>query len=222
MERRFCPHCGAPVNPGDVVCSNCGAPLNSNEDTVLNGQPTGGQYYSQNRQNGYGNYSNYGQQPSNGGGNKLIIILLAVLIFILVVGGIVGFIIYSSNKKAEEKAKTEEVLQEQKDSIAALSKKNDSLKVENAKKPKTVTKVVVSKPRGVPASQATEVVITGQGVRMRVGPGKQYDYPVTYSGHAYTVAKGTSLPFLGEYGNWNKVLFEGGEYWVSKDFSYLR
>lgn len=220
MEKRFCPNCGARIKPSDTVCSNCGAPLDTSDESVVTGQPSNG-YYNNSQYGNYNQNPNYGSN-SNGGNNRLIVILLVVLILVLVVGGIIAYVIYSNNKEAEEKARTEQVLQQQKDSIAALAKKNDSLKVENAKKPQTVTKVVVAKPRGVPANQATEVVITGQGVRMRLGPGKQYDYPVTYTGHAYTVPKGTSLPFLGEYGNWNKVMFEGGEYWVSKDFSYLR
>ena len=81
---------------------------------------------------------------------------------------------------------------------------------------------VKEKPTSVSPSEATRVVINGVGVRMRIGPGKEYGFLQYYNGKAYTVSKGTSLPFLGAYGNWYKVLFDDGEYYVSADFAYLR
>lgn len=154
-----------------------------------------------------------------------MVILLAVLLCLLVVGGVVAFVIYSNNKRAAEQERTEAELKEKEESIEELSRTNDSLKAANARKPKTVTKVIVEHhqtPQSATSNRPTRVVINGTGVRMRLGPGTEYDYPVTSSGRAYTVPKGTSLPYLGESGNWNKVMFEGSAYWVSKDFSYLQ
>lgn len=148
--------------------------------------------------------------------------MLSILIAVVLIGVVVFFVVSNNEKKEAEKQRQEQVAQQKDKEIAQLKNTADSLKAENLKKPSTQTKVVVVKQRGVPASQATQCVITGTGVRMRLGPGKQYNYPVNRSGHAYTVPKGTALPFLGESGNWNNVLFEGGSYWVSKDFSYLR
>lgn len=60
------------------------------------------------------------------------------------------------------------------------------------------------------------VVINGTGVRLRLGPGKQYDY---YSG---ALAKGSYWPYVGTYGNWYAINYHGSVYYVSRDYSYIR
>ncbi len=216
MANNFCPNCGGRILPGQTHCPNCGASLQQTPPSNGIPQPPGG--------NGYPPYTPYNLKPQNNGrgNNNLVIILLSVLIAVVLIGVVVFFVVSNNEKKEAEKQRQEQVAAQKDKEIAQLKNTTDSLKAESQKKPATQTKVVVVKQRGVPASQATQCVITGTGVRMRLGPGKQYNYPVNRSGHAYTVPKGTALPFLGESGNWNNVLFEGGSYWVSKDFSYLR
>ena len=146
------------------------------------------------------------------------LIVLVVLLFV-VIG--VGAVLYVSNKSSEESARQTVQMERLKASQDSLKATNKALQEEVKKKPKVVVKTQVREV-GVSPSEATEVVINGKGVRMRVGPGKQYGFPTTYDGHAYTVSKGTALPFMGKKGNWYGVWFEGDVYYVSADFAYLR
>lgn len=160
----------------------------------------------------------------NSQGTKLLNVLLTVLIVLVVllfVGIGVGAVLYVSNKSSEESARQTVQMERLKASQDSLKATNKALQEEVKKKPKVVVKTQVREV-GVSPSEATEVVINGKGVRMRVGPGKQYGFPTTYDGHAYTVSKGTALPFMGKKGNWYGVWFEGDVYYVSADFAYLR
>ena len=160
----------------------------------------------------------------NSQGTKLLNVLLTVLIVLVVLLFVVigvGAVLYVSNKSSEESARQTVQMERLKASQDSLKATNKALQEEVKKKPKVVVKTQVREV-GVSPSEATEVVINGKGVRMRVGPGKQYGFPTTYDGHAYTVSKGTALPFMGKKGNWYGVWFEGDVYYVSADFAYLR
>lgn len=159
-------------------------------------------------------------QNSQGIINVLLTVLI-VLVVLLFVGIGVGAVLYVSNKSSEESARKTVQMERLKASQDSLKATNKALQEEVKKKPKVVVKTQVREV-GVSPSEATEVVINGKGVRMRVGPGKQYGFPTTYDGHAYTVSKGTALPFMGKKGNWYGVWFEGDVYYVSADFAYLR
>lgn len=159
-------------------------------------------------------------QDSQGTNNVLLTVLI-VLVVLLFVGIGVGAVLYVSNKSSEESARQTVQMERLKASQDSLKATNKALQEEVKKKPKVVVKTQVREV-GVSPSEATEVVINGKGVRMRVGPGKQYGFPTTYDGHAYTVSKGTALPFMGKKGNWYGVWFEGDVYYVSADFAYLR
>lgn len=155
------------------------------------------------------------------GTNNVLLTVLIVLVVLLFVGIGVGAVLYVSNKSSEESARQMVQMERLKASQDSLKATNKALQEEVKKKPKVVVKTQVREV-GVSPSEATEVVINGKGVRMRVGPGKQYGFPTTYDGHAYTVSKGTALPFMGKKGNWYGVWFEGDVYYVSADFAYLR
>lgn len=155
------------------------------------------------------------------GTNNVLLTVLIVLVVLLFVGIGVGAVLYVSNKSSEESARQTVQMERLKASQDFLKATNKALQEEVKKKPKVVVKTQVREV-GVSPSEATEVVINGKGVRMRVGPGKQYGFPTTYDGHAYTVSKGTALPFMGKKGNWYGVWFEGDVYYVSADFAYLR
>lgn len=158
-------------------------------------------------------------QNSQGTNNVLLTVLIVLVVLLFVVIG-VGAVLYVSNKSSEESARQTVQMERLKASQDSLKATNKALQ-EEVKKPKVVVKTQVREV-GVSPSEATEVVINGKGVRMRVGPGKQYGFPTTYDGHAYTVSKGTALPFMGKKGNWYGVWFEGDVYYVSADFAYLR
>ena len=155
------------------------------------------------------------------GTNNVLLTVLIVLVVLLFVGIGVGAVLYVSNKSSEESARQTVQMERLKASQDSLKATNKALQEEVKKKPKVVVKTQVREV-GVSPSEATEEVINGKGVRMRVGPGKQYGFPTTYDGHAYTVSKGTALPFMGKKGNWYGVWFEGDVYYVSADFAYLR
>ena len=155
------------------------------------------------------------------GTNNVLLTVLIVLVVLLFVGIGVGAVLYVSTKSSEESARQTVQMERLKASQDSLKATNKALQEEVKKKPKVVVKTQVREV-GVSPSEATEVVINGKGVRMRVGPGKQYGFPTTYDGHAYTVSKGTALPFMGKKGNWYGVWFEGDVYYVSADFAYLR
>ena len=159
-------------------------------------------------------------QNSQGTNNVLLTVLIVLVVLLFVVIG-VGAVLYVSNKSSEESALQTVQMERLKASQDSLKATNKALQEEVRKKPKVVVKTQVREV-GVSPSEATEVVINGKGVRMRVGPGKQYGFPTTYDGHAYTVSKGTALPFMGKKGNWYGVWFEGDVYYVSADFAYLR
>lgn len=159
-------------------------------------------------------------QNSQGTNNVLLTVLIVLVVLLFVVIG-VGAVLYVSNKSSEESARQKVQMERLKASQDSLKATNKALQEEVRKKPKVVVKTQVREV-GVSPSEATEVVINGKGVRMRVGPGKQYGFPTTYDGHAYTVSKGTALPFMGKKGNWYGVWFEGDVYYVSADFAYLR
>lgn len=159
-------------------------------------------------------------QNSQGTNNVLLTVLIVLVVLLFVVIG-VGAVLYVSNKSSEESALQTVQIERLKASQDSLKATNKALQEEVRKKPKVVVKTQVREV-GVSPSEATEVVINGKGVRMRVGPGKQYGFPTTYDGHAYTVSKGTALPFMGKKGNWYGVWFEGDVYYVSADFAYLR
>lgn len=127
----------------------------------------------------------------------------------------------SQDEQMDKQLQTIKQLKASQDSMRQSYEKLSHQLEQKSKQP-AIVQVVKQAPTSVSPSEATRVVINGVGVRMRLGPGKEYGYLQYYNGKAYTVAKGASLPFLGVYGNWYKVIFEGGEYFVSADFAYLR
>lgn len=220
MANIYCQNCGAPNPMGSAFCTNCGQAI---------GQPAGVpvQPYQQPQPAGY-QPAGY-QEPYEESNNTdktltyVLIGVIAVLVLAIAGLGIWWFNKQSKEKQAAEVARQEQLakMKEQQDSLAAATKAAEEKAAEAERKVAEATRHP-SRPVSVPASQATRVVINGHGVRMRTGPGLQYPFPQTYDGHAYTVSKGTSLPFLGDYGGWYAVAFEGGKYYVSAQYSYLR
>ena len=71
-------------------------------------------------------------------------------------------------------------------------------------------------------AQSKVVVISGTGVRLRLGPGTDYDYLTNDKGQQVSPAKGAKLEYQGEYGDWYRVEFNDNSYYVSKDFAYIQ
>ncbi len=202
----YCPQCGALLAKDAASCPNCGRVLTPRN--AFSEPPS----------------------PPRNDNSKTVFAIVGGVVAVAVIAALgfvgYGFITSKDNEKeiellelqaqqAEERAaKAKEEATQAK--IDAMSQEIKHLQDKN----KTVS-AGKGQVRTVPASEATRCVINGTGVRMRLGPGKQYNYPVDRNGFAYTVRKGTSLPFLGRYGNWYKVRFEGGDYYVSADYAYL-
>lgn len=168
----------------------------------------------------------YDEPKSN---STLKIIIGVIIAIVLLGGGGVGYYFYDAHQKEVKRLKA---LAEEEDSEKDDESDESSDSEANAD---TTTAAdafdeapAVSDPE--PDSDIDEgmqgeyVVINGSGVRMRLGPGTEYDFPVNASGHAYTVPKGTALPYLGtsDDGEWYAVEFEGGRYYVSARFAYLQ
>lgn len=58
------------------------------------------------------------------------------------------------------------------------------------------------------------VVVTGDGVRLRTGPGLNYEVKVK-------VNKGTRLPFVSAHDKWIRVKYEGKELYISSDYANI-
>lgn len=70
----------------------------------------------------------------------------------------------------------------------------------------------------VNSSIPNNVIITGNGVLLRVGPGKDYA-PLSYYGQHAHVNKGDVLRCVGVSGDWWRVIYNGGYYYVSRRYA---
>ena len=85
---------------------------------------------------------------------------------------------------------------------------NETAAQQSAKTDKPAT----AKPAG------REIIVNGEGVRMRFGPSLKAGYLKTPQGGTLSVNKGTHLPCVGEEGDWYKVVYQGKQYYMSKQF----
>lgn len=76
--------------------------------------------------------------------------------------------------------------------------------------------------RGTSAAAApvrqTMIQVTGNGVRMRKGPGLNYDYLKWKDGSTRCPKKGEKLVYVDETEDWYKVKFANGEYYIFKQY----
>ncbi len=67
----------------------------------------------------------------------------------------------------------------------------------------------------------TTVTVTGNSVRLRVGPGLDYDFLKWSNGTARCPKKGEKLNYLGESGDWYKVSYAGQTLYIFKQYAKL-
>ncbi len=67
----------------------------------------------------------------------------------------------------------------------------------------------------------SRVQITGVGVRLRMGPGLNYNYLKWKDGTARGPKKGDILECVGESGDWYKVRYGNGTYYVFKQYAKI-
>ena len=65
------------------------------------------------------------------------------------------------------------------------------------------------------------VTVTGNSVRLRVGPGLDYDFLKWSNGTARCPKKGEKLTYLGEEGDWYKVSYAGQTLYIFKQYARL-
>ena len=66
-----------------------------------------------------------------------------------------------------------------------------------------------------------QVVVNGEGVRLRFGPSLKAGYLKDEKGATKSVKKGTKLECVGENGDWYEVVYMNKRYYMSKQFTYL-
>lgn len=67
--------------------------------------------------------------------------------------------------------------------------------------------------------KASMVQVTGVGVRLRVGPGLNYDYLKWKDGSTRSPKKGERLVCVGETSDWYKVKYANGVYYIFKQYA---
>ena len=74
------------------------------------------------------------------------------------------------------------------------------------------------------SAQKTKCIVHAKNLRLRVGPGTEYDYLIwTATGKTVHVNHGDVLPYLGITRNgFYKVSFQGVECWISSDYCTLK
>ena len=78
---------------------------------------------------------------------------------------------------------------------------------------------VASQPSVQPAQGVKTVVVKGNDVRLRLGPGTSFGFLANADGHAFLLRNGESLPCAGEIADWYKVKYQGKTYYVSKRYA---
>lgn len=139
-----------------------------------------------------------------------------ILVFLCVIGYI-GYSIYRKNELRKEQ---ESIKQEQIDSIKAEAEAEKKRICEEAE-----AKVKKERQRAIDDSyyysNEKYVVITGKNLRLRYGPTTDADTYKWEDGTNKHPKVGEKLEYLGETDEWYKVLYDGLELWVSKQFSHI-
>ncbi len=71
------------------------------------------------------------------------------------------------------------------------------------------------------AEKKQQVVVNGEGVRLRFGPSLKAGYLKDEKGATKSVKKGTKLDCVGESGDWYQVVYMNKRYYMSKQYTYL-
>ena len=69
------------------------------------------------------------------------------------------------------------------------------------------------------ATSGKSVIVTGTGVRLRLGPSLQAEILSDFYGKSIHPKKGEYLEYIGEVDGWYHVRYNGDDVWISKDFS---
>lgn len=193
-----CQHCGRNIPYDANLCPYCGRSIKSfQQKEVLETEDEQKDQVEVNE--GQGDI--LPRPPKSGNDRKMLFFIIAVLALLLIIGGIYH---YSSMPSSD-------------DGDAKSSAADTSAIVD------TTADVAVDGKKGVgynPKRQQ-QVVVNGEGVRMRFGPSLKAGYLKDEHGATRSVKKGTRLECVGQEGDWYQVVYMGKRYYMSKQFTYL-
>ena len=189
-----CQHCGRQIPYDANLCPYCGRSIKKFHQKPAIGdmeQPTEDQHEDKPDAILPG-------APRQKNDRKFLFFIIAVLALLLIAGAIYHYSSagYDDEDLADEPADT------------AVAK--DIPDAETAKAPATYNP---KKPQ--------QVVVNGEGVRLRFGPSLKAGYLKDEKGATKSVKKGTKLECVGENGDWYEVVYMNKRYYMSKQFTYL-
>lgn len=139
--------------------------------------------------------------PHPQGDRRLLFFIIAVLVLLLIVGSIYHYTSLKSDDEEEVADTTQVKVPDEVDEKESGS--------ESGKK-------VAFNPK-----KSQQVVVNGEGVRLRFGPSLKANYLKDEKGATKSVKKGTRLECIGEEGDWYQVVYQGKKYYMSKLYTYL-
>lgn len=133
-------------------------------------------------------------QPEKKKSNKQTIIIIAIVAAVILLGGIGAFIALNGNSSEQPSSVTEEY-----DYV------------------ETPVEVEIAEP----VVTQKFVVVNGTNVRLRYAPSFDSDWLKWYDGTIRCADKGDELPYVSETNEWYGVIYQNGNYYIHKDFSYV-
>lgn len=190
-----CKYCGRHIPYDANVCPYCGRSIRDTKDNVPAPEQPAEQPAPVQKQ--YVDPAPAKSEKSNKGLYVIIVILLLLLLCF------VGYFLLNQPKGGQT---TEPETADS--TLVEAPADNETAAQQSAKSDKPAT----AKPAG------REIIVNGEGVRMRFGPSLKAGYLKTPQGGTLSVNKGTHLPCVGEEGDWYKVVYQGKQYYMSKQF----
>lgn len=200
-----CQHCGRQIPYDANLCPYCGRsikkfhqkPANAEDEQTIEDQHDDNQEVILPR------------QPREHNDRRLLFFIIAVLALLLIAGAI-----YHYSSRSED------------DDLDALptdtTVAKDILETEEAKDAKdNMNNKDKKTPVAYNAKKKQQVVVNGDGVRLRFGPSLQAGYLKDEKGATKSVKKGTRLDCVGENGDWYQVVYMNKRYYMSKQYTYL-
>lgn len=136
--------------------------------------------------------------PREQNDRRLLFFIIALLALLLIAGAIYH---YSSVGDADDQMD---------ESPADTTMAKDIPETENA-----------NSPVAYDARKKQQVVVNGEGVRLRFGPSLKAGFLKDEKGATKSVKKGTRLDCVGESGEWYQVVYMNKRYYMSKQYTYL-
>ena len=200
-----CQHCGRQIPYDANLCPYCGRsikkfhqkPANAEDEQTIEDQHDDNQEVILPR------------QPREHNDRRLLFFIIAVLALLLIAGAIYHYSSRSEDDDLDALPTDTTVAKDIPENEEAKDAK-DNMDNKDKKTP-----VVYN------AKKKQQVVVNGDGVRLRFGPSLQAGYLKDEKGATKSVKKGTRLDCVGENGDWYQVVYMNKRYYMSKQYTYL-